>query len=84
MKTEYLLLAETGGNPTMELDQIAERYLGITPSAAKRKARYRELPFPAFRSGNKNAPWLVHVSDLAKWLDSLHAEAKQAWEDKTG
>ncbi|MGL5948266.1 MAG: pyocin activator PrtN family protein [Aeromonas sp.] len=80
MNTAYLLMAEyeTG---TLTLDQISERYLGIAPRSAEARARSHSLPFPTFRLGDGNkAPRLVHLQDLADFIDRRRAEAKKEFD----
>lgn len=62
----------------IELDLICERYFGVTPKIARRKAALGTLPVAAFRlSGNRRGPLLVRKDDL----DALVAKsASQAQE----
>ena len=40
-----------------------------------------ELPVPTFRaSASQKAPRLVHIEDLAHWLDEQRAKARKEWE----
>lgn len=48
---------------------------------AYEKAALNELPIPTFRAAeSQKAPRLVHVDDLARWLDEQRARARQQWE----
>ena len=75
MNTTFLLMAEYG-TAVIPLEIVAERYLGLDTRAAKARAKHGELPFPAYRDASQKAPWLVHVSDLAEWIDAERAKAR--------
>ena len=79
MNTIFLLMAEFG-QADIPLEEVASKYLQLTPEKAKRKAAKQEFPFPVFRAGNQKTPWMVSVSDLAEYLDKQRAEAKKDWE----
>lgn len=77
MNTMFLLLAEFE-TPTIPLSDIAERYLGMKPSTADKKAGCGDLPIPTFRIGDtQKAPRMVHISDLAEYIDNRRKEAKK-------
>ncbi|EAR5802884.1 pyocin activator PrtN family protein [Salmonella enterica] len=77
MNTVFLLMAEFG-TATIPLSQIAERYLGMKPSTADKKAGAGDLPIPTFRIGDsQKAPRMVHVRDLAEFIDTRRKEAKE-------
>ncbi|HHR5538648.1 TPA: pyocin activator PrtN family protein [Klebsiella quasipneumoniae] len=77
MNTVFLLMAEFG-TATIPLAQIAERYLGMKPSTADKKAGAGDLPIPTFRIGDsQKAPRMVHVKDLAEFIDTRRKEAKK-------
>ncbi len=79
MNTIFLLLAEfeTGIIP---LDDLAEKYLGLNPAQARRRAARQALPFPVHRAiGSQKAPWLVNAQDFARHLDQQREAAKIEW-----
>lgn len=77
MNTTFFLMAEFETS-TIPLSVIAERYLGMRPATADKKAGCGELPIPTFRIGNsQKSPRLVHVSDLAEFIDSQREIAKR-------
>ncbi|CDZ85405.1 TPA: pyocin activator PrtN family protein [Citrobacter koseri] len=77
MNTMFLLMAEFETS-TIPLSVIAERYLGMRPSTADKKAGCGELPIPTFRIGNsQKSPRVVHVKDLADFIDSQRKAAKE-------
>lgn len=77
MNTVFLLMAEFG-TPTIPLSQIAERYLGMKPETANKKANCGELALPSFRlDQGQKAPRIVHVKDLADFIDRKRDEAKR-------
>lgn len=59
------------------LSDIAERYFGMKPVTADKKAGAGDLPVPTFRIGDsQKAPRMVHVNDLADFIDKRRGEAK--------
>lgn len=80
MNTMFLLLAEYE-TQSIPLAAIAEKYLGMRPATADKKAGCGDLPIPTFRLLNsQKSPRLVHVSDLAEFIDKRRKEAKVEWE----
>lgn len=49
--------------------QVAQEYLGLSESEAKRRATTGALPWPVWRAGGQKSPWLIRVEDLAAWRD---------------
>lgn len=77
MNTVFLLMAEFN-TPTIPLSQIAERYLGMTIATANKKASCGELGIPSFRlDQGQKAPRIVHIKDLADYIDKKRVEAKR-------
>lgn len=77
LNTVFLLMAEFG-TPTILLSDIAERYLGMKPETANKKANTGELPFPTIRLDDRQkAPRIVHVQDLACYIDQQREKAKK-------
>ncbi|EMY3520677.1 TPA: pyocin activator PrtN family protein [Yersinia enterocolitica] len=75
MNTIFLLMAEFETS-TIPLADIAERYLGMKPTTADKKAGAGELSIPTFRIGNtQKSPRMVHVKDLADLIDMRRGEA---------
>ncbi|KGA39565.1 pyocin activator protein PrtN, phage related protein [Pectobacterium odoriferum] len=75
MNTMFLLMAEFN-TATIPLSDIAERYLGMKPATADRKAGAGDLPIPTFRLGDtQKAPRMVHVKDLADFIDNRRTQA---------
>lgn len=80
MNTVFLLMAEFN-TPTIPLSQIAERYLGMKPETANKKANLGQLDIPTFRlDDGQKAPRIVHVKDLADFIDKKREEAKKEFE----
>ncbi|MGE0972364.1 pyocin activator PrtN family protein [Klebsiella sp. WOUb02] len=76
MNTMFLLMAEFETS-TIPLSVIAERYLGMRPATADKKAGCGELPIPTFRVGDsQKSPRMVHVADLAEFIDMRRKAAK--------
>lgn len=65
----------------VELENICEKYLGLSPKVAKQRAALHTLPFPTFRlTDSAKAPIMVKVSDLARHIDDQHEAAAKSWE----
>lgn len=72
-----LLMAEFS-TATIQLNLIAERYLGMKPATASKKAGAGDLLIPSFRmNDSQKAPRIVHVSDLAMYIDSEREKARK-------
>jgi hypothetical protein len=79
-KTEIALLA-VYRMPAVRLDDICEKYLNMTPRHANERAAMNMLGIPTFRIGvSRKAPRMVHIEDLARFIDASAATAKQDWE----
>ena len=79
MKTEMLLMAQYE-KPVIPLEYICQEYFGLAPASAKQKASSATLPIPAVRLGNsQKSPWVIHIFDLAKYIDEKRQEAEDEW-----
>jgi len=79
MNTVFLLLAEYN-RTDIPVTDVASKYLNLNERVAKQRAAAQQLPFPVFRGGpSHKAQLLARVTDLAEYLDRLHAEGVQAW-----
>lgn len=67
-------------SPVVPLREICERYFGLKPAIADRRARLRQLPVPAYRLTTQKSPWLVSIVDLARHLDDTRAKARSDWD----
>lgn len=80
MNTALALLARFQ-SPTVKLEDICREYFGLDRSKAYQKAALNELPIPTFRAAqSQKAPRMVHVDDLARWLDEQRTKAREEWE----
>lgn len=79
MNTEIALLA-AHRSPVIRLDAICEKHFNMSYYNANVKAARNELPIPTFRlTDSAKAPVMVHVSDLAAYIDAKAKEAKEDW-----
>lgn len=76
MNTVFLLMAEFETSQ-IPLSVVAEKFLNLTPSYADRQAALGKLPFPTYRDDSQKAPRMVHISDLAEWIDQQRNIAKK-------
>ncbi|EAM9430889.1 TPA_asm: pyocin activator protein PrtN [Salmonella enterica] len=80
MNTLLLLMAEYE-TPAVPLSEICEKYLGVKPSTAEKKALLGELSLPTFRLGeSQKSPRLVHLQDLAELIDRKRKEGRELLE----
>ena len=83
LSTESRLLAQYGTS-AIPLARIAQDLLGLSPDKAARQARLCQLALSPFRLGSQKAPWLVHVSDLAAYIDREREAAADEWRRVNG
>ncbi|WP_010322995.1 pyocin activator PrtN family protein [Marinobacterium stanieri] len=76
-QTLWMLMAEFGGRPTVPLKECYH-HLGYTShDKANRAAGDLELPVACFRANNsQKSPRLVHLTDLAEYIDICNAKAR--------
>lgn len=74
-----VMLLATHRDAIVPLADICEKYFGLGLFQAKRAARMRKLPVPALRLGDQKSPWMVKLSDLAEYIDTVSDQASQAW-----
>lgn len=77
MKTIEMLERKFNG-PTVQLANICQDYLGLSPKKAAARAGHNQLPLPAYRLGSQKSPWLVQLTDLAKLIDDKAELARMA------
>ncbi|MDU2730480.1 MULTISPECIES: pyocin activator PrtN family protein [Pantoea] len=76
MNTMFLLMAEYE-TATVPLSQVCEKFFGMKSATAERKASENKLPIPTFRTADsQKAPRMVHISDLAEFIDRQREESK--------
>ncbi|MCU1787712.1 pyocin activator PrtN family protein [Pectobacterium carotovorum] len=76
MNTMFLLMAEFN-SATVPLADISEKYFGLKPATAEKKALIGELPIPTFRGADsQKSPRMVHIQDLANHLDKQREKGK--------
>ncbi|MBG2915792.1 pyocin activator PrtN family protein [Proteus terrae] len=75
MNTVFLLMAEYETSQ-IPLSVVAEKFLSISSAHADKKANLGELPFPTYRENQKSGR-LVHIVDLAEWIDKKRDVAKK-------
>lgn len=70
MNTMFLLMAEYG-SATVTLEQVCEKYFGMKPATAEKRAALGALPIPTFRAAeSQKAPRMIHIQDLANHIDA--------------
>ncbi|NTZ47887.1 pyocin activator protein PrtN [Lelliottia aquatilis] len=80
MNTLYFLMAEFE-TVTPALADICEKYLGMKPATAEKKALLGELSLPTFRlSESQKAPRLIHLEDLASHIDKARQAGRELYD----
>lgn len=84
MESTYLLmhdlLMHEFKSPNLPLVEIGAKYLNMSKTEVERKARSKDLPFPAFRMGGQRSPWFVDIVEFAKYRVKISEEAKKVYE----
>lgn len=76
MNTMFFLMAEYE-TATVPLSEVCEKYFGLKAATAERKASEHKLPIPTFRTADsQKAPRMVHISDLAEFIDRQREQSK--------
>lgn len=78
--TEIILIA-IHKSPTVRLDEISRRYMGMDTDWASRQSKKNLLPFPTFRLREPKGPLMVTTKDLAAYIDSWHDDAEKRWKN---
>ncbi|OIN10166.1 hypothetical protein BFS86_15460 [Shewanella algae] len=77
-KTHQLLLAQFSNRAVIPLDEIAGPFLGLSVRTAKNRAKAGQLALPVFKmSESAKCPYLVHLDELARYIDMRNEEAKK-------
>ncbi len=80
MKTAFALFARFE-SPTVKLEDICEEFFGMGRDKAYQSANLNALPVPTFRaSESQKAPRLVHIEDLARYIDQQRKAAREEWD----
>lgn len=59
------------GSATVPLSQVCEKYFGLKPATAEKRAAMGEIPIPTFRAAeSQKAPRMIHIQDLANHIDA--------------
>lgn len=70
-------LTESAG-ADIPLKDICVEYFGMEYATAMRRARYQELPIPAYRLGDsQKGPLFVNSHDLARLSDRRYEQARK-------
>ena len=73
MNTMFLLMAEFE-TASIPLSDVCEKFFGMKPATADKKAALGQLPIPTFRAGeSQKAPRMIHIQDLADYIEKQRA-----------
>lgn len=82
MKTFTMLFARFE-SPTVRLEEISEEFFGISAKFAGRHAQKGDIPVPTFRLGSAKSGWLIHLEDLANYIDKQRQQAQKDHQNLT-
>ena len=71
----YATLLVEYGRTVVPLKELAVPFLGLSGERASSLAKRGELELPAFKTGGTRSPWMLHLYDLAKHIDSQRTGA---------
>ncbi|KKA45131.1 pyocin activator PrtN family protein [Salinivibrio sp. KP-1] len=79
MNTQFALLAHYE-TTTIPLKDVCEKFFGVKKSTAEQQAKAGTFPVPTFKlRDSERSPTLIHVSDLAAYIDARYKAAKEEW-----
>lgn len=77
MNSTYFGILAEFGEANIPLEKIAQKYFGLSPNEAKRRAPMKNLPCRVFRLAGQKSPWLVCAADLAELIDRQREKATE-------
>lgn len=86
MNTAFLLMAQYNGQAIIPLERVCSDYFShLTPEKMKMKVASGQIDLPLVQiEASQKAARGVHISDLAAYLDKMHAKAKTEHEKLMG
>jgi len=80
MLTTELMLYGKYQKPVINLSECCDEVLGLCHKNAREAARSGGLPFPVIKAREtRQAPYLVHIRDLARYLDEAFETARASF-----
>ncbi|MCW7553614.1 pyocin activator PrtN family protein [Endozoicomonas gorgoniicola] len=81
MLTTELMLYGKYKSPVIKLEDCCKEVTGLSYKKACESINKGDWPFPVSRAyASTRAPYLVHIRDLAKYLDDTFASARDDYE----
>ena len=78
MLTTELMLYGKYKTPVIKLEECCKEITGLSYKKACEYINNGDFPFPVSRAySSKRAPYLVHIRDLAQYLDETFASARE-------
>nr|WP_282450738.1 pyocin activator PrtN family protein [Marinobacter xestospongiae] len=68
------------GSAEIPLEAMCEKFFGLKPDMAKKRAASQRLPIPAYRGGTQKSGWLISAQDLADYIDKQREKARKEWD----
>lgn len=79
MQSTYFGLLAEFGTAEIPLDNICEKYFGLSEKEAYNRASLNKLPVPTYRAGFQKSKRLVSAAVLAELLDARKSKAQLEW-----
>ena len=78
MDTLFLLMAANNGKPLMTVEEVCEQYFKpLSFTMFMRKLGNGEIPLPVVRMDSQKGAKMIHVNDLAGYIDAKADEARR-------
>lgn len=75
--TIFFLMAEFNAGEIL-LEDCCEKYFGLSPEVAKRRAMTQSLPVMVYKgTDSQKGKWLVSAPDLAEYLEGQKAKGRK-------
>ncbi|OOE78157.1 pyocin activator protein PrtN [Salinivibrio sp. PR6] len=76
MNTKFALLVRYE-TTIIPLKDVCEEFFGVKKNTAEQKAKAGKFPVPTFKlRDSERSPTLIHVSDLAEYIDARYKAEK--------
>lgn len=80
IKTVYLLQGQFGGRVLIPLSEVCQEFFGLSENTARKRAAKDSLPIPCAKtSPSQKSPYMVHIHDLATYIDSTWLNVRKEW-----
>lgn len=79
MSSTYFGLMAEFQTAEIPLEDLCEKYFGLSTKEAHQRANMNRLPVPTYRGGSQKSKRLVSAGVLAEYLDNKKKIADEEW-----